>query len=79
MSGAAVEGFELGVFPEKFWGIEDIAVKVDEVALNEDLSHFAGDLFAGKGDFASFGQIDRELFSVVDRFLDDLFKCGQFY
>jgi len=44
---AAVERFKLGIVPEKFWGVEDVAMKIDEVALNEDFPHFAGDLFAG--------------------------------
>ena len=52
MDGAAVEGFELGVVPEKFGDVEDFTVEVDEVALDEDLSHFLGDFFAGKGDFS---------------------------
>lgn len=44
---AAVERFKLRVVPEKFWCIKDVAVKVDEVALDEDFPHFARDLFAG--------------------------------
>ena len=40
VGGAAVEGFEFGVIPEELRGVEDVAVEVDEVALDEDLSHF---------------------------------------
>lgn len=76
VGGAAVEGFELGVVPEEFGGVEDFAVEVDEAALDEDFSHFAGHFFAGEGDLSFFCEGEGEHFGVLDRFLDELFKGG---
>lgn len=78
VSGSAVEGFELGVFPEEFWGVEGLTVQVDEVALDEDFSHFAGDVFAGKGDFTFVCELEGDRFGVLDGFLDELFEGGEF-
>ncbi len=44
---SAVVRLELGVVPEKFRGVENLAVEIDEVALHEELSHFSRDLTAG--------------------------------
>lgn len=79
VGGAAVEGFEFGVVPEEFGGVEDFAVEVDEAAFDEDLSHFFGDLFAREGDFSSLGEVHGKIFGVFDGFLDELFKGGEFY
>lgn len=44
VGGAPVERLEFGIVPEEFRRVEDFAVKVDEVAFDEDLAHFLGDL-----------------------------------
>ena len=79
MRGAAVEGLEFGVVPKEFGGVEDFAVEVDEVALDEDLTHFLGDLFAGERDFTFEREVHRQIFGVLDCFLDQLFEGGEFY
>ena len=56
VGGLAVEGLEFGVVPEELGGVEDLAVEVDEVALDEDFPHFAGDVFAREGDFSLLGE-----------------------
>ena len=57
MCGASIVRFELGMFPEKFRGIEDFAVEIDEVAFNENFSHFSGNFFPRKSNFSIFSKI----------------------
>lgn len=75
--GASVEGLEFRVVPEEFGRVEDLAVQVDEVALDEDLAHFLRDLFAGEGDFTFLGQVEGKAFRVFDGLLDQLFEGGE--
>ena len=78
VGGAAIERFKFWIVPKELGRIEDIAMKVDKVSLDKDLSHFARDLFARKGNFPPFGKIAGELLRMINRFLDELFKCGEF-
>ena len=39
VGGAAVEGLKFWVVPKEFRSVEDFAVEVDKVPLDEDLSH----------------------------------------
>lgn len=79
VGGAPVERFEFWIVPEEFWGVEDFAVKVDEVAFDKDLAHFLGDLFAGEGNFAFLSEVGREFFCVIDGLLDQFFEGRQFH
>lgn len=74
MGGSTIEGFKFGVVPKEFGGVEDFAVQVDEVAFDEDFAHLLGNLFARKGDFSFLRKVGGQLFGVVDRLLDQLFK-----
>ena len=53
-------------------------MQIDKVALDKNLSHLPGNLFAGKADVAFLRQLEGELPGVLDRFLDQLFKGGEF-
>ena len=70
----AVEGFKLGIVPEKFRSVEDFTVQIDEVALDEDFSHFLGNFFAREFDFSRSDELKGKVFGMLNRFLDQLLE-----
>jgi len=79
VSGASVKRLEFGIVPKEFRSVEDLAVQINEVAFNENLSHLLGDFFARQRNFAFLGKVERKSFCMLDRLLDKLFKSGEFY